>query len=143
MEEKARVMSRAENFASEAEHNDAREGFDRQHTKLQIACEKNAVSSELVDQSTRHCLPAPTDVKKSAKGSTCRNNGIWCPHRMSVQQAVQRERECAKEMEAIHSRAPHLREEYLAESHRRPVSKKKTAKAKSIERMIAKERDRS
>ena len=32
---------------------------------------------------------------------------------MSVQQAVQGQRECAKEMEAIHSRAPHFREEYL------------------------------
>ena len=40
MEEKAQVMLRAENFTSETEHNDARESFDRQHTELQIACEK-------------------------------------------------------------------------------------------------------
>ena len=40
MEEKAQVMTRAENFTSEAEHNDARESFDRQHTELQITCEK-------------------------------------------------------------------------------------------------------
>ena len=40
MEEKAQLMSRAENFASEAEHNDARDSFDKQHTELQIACGK-------------------------------------------------------------------------------------------------------
>ena len=33
-------MSRAENFTSEAEHNDAGESFDRQHAELQIVCEK-------------------------------------------------------------------------------------------------------
>ena len=40
MEEKSHVMMRAENFMSETEHNDARESFDKQHTELQIACEK-------------------------------------------------------------------------------------------------------
>ena len=40
MEEKSHVMMRAENFSTEAEHNDAWESFDRQHTELQIACEK-------------------------------------------------------------------------------------------------------
>ena len=40
MEEKSHVMMQAENFSAEAEHNDARESFDRQHTELQIACEK-------------------------------------------------------------------------------------------------------
>ena len=45
-------------------------------------------------------------------------------------------------MEAIRSQAPQLREEYLAESHRMALSRKKTAKARSIERTITKERDR-
>ena len=40
MEEKSHVMMRAENFSTETEHSDARESFDRQHTELQIACEK-------------------------------------------------------------------------------------------------------
>ena len=48
-----------------------------------------------------------------------------------------------REMEAIRSRAPHLREEYLTKSHRIALSKKKVSKARSIERVIAKERDRS
>ena len=40
------------------------------------------------------------------------------------------------------SRAPHLREEYLVEIHQRALSRKKTAKTRSIMRMITKERDR-
>ena len=40
MEEKSHVMMRAENFSTEAENNNARESSDRQHTELQIACEK-------------------------------------------------------------------------------------------------------
>ena len=73
----------------------------------------------------------------------CRNNCIGCPHKMSVQQTVQGQHECAREVEAIWSRAPHIREEYLTESHRIALSKKKVSKARSIERVIAKERDRS
>ena len=60
---------------------------------------------------------------------------------MGVHQAVQGQCECAREMKAICSRAPHIREEYLADSHRRALSRKKTAKTRSIERMITKERD--
>ena len=40
MGEKTQVVMRAENFTSEAEQNDARESFDKQHTELEIACEK-------------------------------------------------------------------------------------------------------
>ena len=40
MEEKSHVMMRAENFTSEAEHNDAMESLDKQHTELQITCKK-------------------------------------------------------------------------------------------------------
>ena len=129
IKEKALVMSRAEN---------ARENFDRQHTELQIACEKKAGNSESADQNTLHCWPRSTDIcQKNYKWiqdfkerpqktpdtrnleQACRNNGIECPHKMSVQQAIKGQHECAKEMEAIRSRAPHLREEYLAESHQR------------------------
>ena len=49
---------------------------------------------------------------------------------MSVQQAVQGQRECAGEIEA------------MTEFHRMALSKKMMSKARSIERIIAKEKDR-
>ena len=55
MKEKSNVMMQAENFTTEAKHNDARESFDRQHTELQIACEKKCRKFRIGNQSTHHC----------------------------------------------------------------------------------------
>ena len=160
MEEKSDVMMQAENFMTEAEHNSARESFDKQHAELQIEHEKKCRKYR-IGRSENTPLLASTDRRqkiykwiqdyKARPEQTpdtrnleraCGNNDIGRPHKMSAQQAVQGQCECAREMEDICLQAPHLREEYLAESHRMALSKKKIAKARLIERIIAKERDR-
>ena len=160
MEEKSHVMMRAKNFTSETEHNDARESFDKQHTELQIACNKKCRKFR-IGRSEYTPLLASTDRRQKVYKwiqdykarpertpdtrnleRACRNNDIECPHKMGVQQAAQGQRECTREMEAIRSQAPYLREEYSAKSYRMAPSRKKTVKARSIERIIAKERDR-
>ena len=118
MEEKSHVMMRAENFSTETEHNDARESFDRQHTELQIACEKKCRKFR-IGRSEYTPLLASTNRRQKIykwiqdyKGRpewtpdtrslerACKTNGIGCPHKMSVQQAAQGQRESAREMEA-------------------------------------------
>ena len=95
------------NFDSETEHRVTQESFDKQHRELQIACEKKCRTFRLgrVDytpllsradkrqkiykwvqdfKGRPHWVRDPRNLERA-----CRNNGIECPHKMSMQQAIE------------------------------------------------------